>query len=37
MAPADVLIYAVVSGIILAGVNKSFNDDLMVLPLKGTF
>lgn len=37
LAPADVLIYSVISGVILAGVNKSFNDDLMVLPLKGTF
>jgi hypothetical protein len=35
--PMDVIIYGIVSAIILAGVNKSFNDDLMVLPMKGCF
>jgi hypothetical protein len=33
----DVVIYGIVSSVILAGVNKSFNDDLMVLPMKGCF
>lgn len=37
ISPGDVIVYQIISSIILSGVNKSFNDDLMVLPLKGTF